>query len=166
MKMIKIMKKKSNLTERSGLSTSSLEQGFTLLFSLLIVSVALSVGMGIFNLIYGQIILSGTGRQSQFAFYVADAGVECAFYWDLQRRAFLQSEYDVDDKIQCGGQNVDLFNPQGNRFAFNLELEDNSCAEVSVDKVGQDTVIVSQGKSASCGETTSRTLQRGLRAEY
>ena len=31
-----------------------------------------------------QVLLSGTGRDSQYAFYAANTGIECAMYWDLQ----------------------------------------------------------------------------------
>ena len=51
-------------------------QGFTLLFSLLFVSVTLAISLGISDLVISQIELSGTGRNSQFAFYAADSAAE------------------------------------------------------------------------------------------
>ncbi len=57
-------------------------KGFTLLMSVLVVSIMLGIGVGISVLITGEIYLSNIGRLSQVAYYAADAGVECAIYWD------------------------------------------------------------------------------------
>ena len=55
-------------------------KGFTLLLSLLVISVILSVGLGVSNIMIKELKLSGLGRESQVAFYAADAGVECFFF--------------------------------------------------------------------------------------
>ena len=34
-----------------------------------------------------ELKLSGIGRESQISFY-ADAGVECAYYWDIKKKIF------------------------------------------------------------------------------
>lgn len=57
-------------------------RGFALLFAVLTSSVLLSIGASIFNLTLKELVLSSSGRESQFAFYAADTGVECALYWD------------------------------------------------------------------------------------
>ncbi len=57
------------------------EKGFTLLFAVLVSILILSVGASIVNLSVKQIILSGSGRESQYAFYAANTGVECALFW-------------------------------------------------------------------------------------
>ena len=44
------------------------KKGFTLLLSLLVVSVILSVGLGIFDIMTKELKLSGLGRESQIAF--------------------------------------------------------------------------------------------------
>ena len=60
------------------------EKGFAMLFAVLISSVLLSIGLSIFNLTIKELTLSSSGRESQFAFYAADTGIECAFYWDFK----------------------------------------------------------------------------------
>jgi Tfp pilus assembly protein PilX len=60
------------------------EKGFALLFAVLVSSVLLSIGISIFNLTLKELILSSSGRESQFAFYSADTGAECALYWDFK----------------------------------------------------------------------------------
>lgn len=63
------------------------EKGFAMLFAVLTASVLLSVGLSIFNLTVKELVLSSSGRESQFAFYAADTGIECAFYWDFKGTA-------------------------------------------------------------------------------
>lgn len=58
-------------------------KGFTLLFAVLVSVLVLAVGASIINIALKQVILSGAGRESQFAFYAANSGIECALYWDL-----------------------------------------------------------------------------------
>lgn len=55
-----------------------------MLFAVLVSSVLLSVGVSIFNLTLKELVLSSSGRESQFAFYAADTGIECAIYWDFK----------------------------------------------------------------------------------
>lgn len=59
------------------------EKGFTLLFAVLVSVLVLAVGASIISIALKQVILSGAGRESQYAFYAANTGVECALYWDL-----------------------------------------------------------------------------------
>lgn len=67
-----------------SLYTIQKEKGFALLFAVLTSSVLLSVGLSIFGLTLKELVLSSSGRESQFAFYAADTGVECALYWDFK----------------------------------------------------------------------------------
>jgi hypothetical protein len=59
------------------------KKGFAMLFAVLTSSVLLSIGLSIFNLTVKELILSSSGRESQFAFYASDTGIECAIYWDF-----------------------------------------------------------------------------------
>jgi len=57
-------------------------QGFTLLFASLIGSLVFTIGIAILNISLKQLSLTTAGRESQQAFYSADAGVECALFLD------------------------------------------------------------------------------------
>jgi Tfp pilus assembly protein PilX len=59
------------------------KRGFVLLFAVLISSILLSIGLGMFSIAYKELLLSTTDRESQVAFYAADTGMECVLYWDL-----------------------------------------------------------------------------------
>src|SRR6185369_14936182 len=65
-------------------STSNNQKGFALLFAVLVSSVLLAIGVSIFNLTVKELALSASGRESQFSFYAADTGAECALYWDFK----------------------------------------------------------------------------------
>src|SRR5581483_5969902 len=54
------------------------------LFAVLVASVLLAIGISIFNLTVKELTLSSSGRESQFSFYAADTGAECAIYWDFK----------------------------------------------------------------------------------
>ena len=55
-----------------------------MLFAVLVSSVLLSIGISIFSLTVKELALSASGRESQFSFYAADTGAECALYWDIK----------------------------------------------------------------------------------
>lgn len=59
------------------------EKGFVILFSMLISTLILLMSAGIFRVAQKETILSSYSRESQKAFYAADAGVECALNWDI-----------------------------------------------------------------------------------
>ncbi|HRY31044.1 MAG TPA: hypothetical protein P5328_01495 [Candidatus Paceibacterota bacterium] len=71
-----------NLYKKVANRLSLKPRGFTLLFAVLVSILILSVGISIINLSTKQIILSGSGRESQYAFYAANTGIECAYYFD------------------------------------------------------------------------------------
>lgn len=57
-------------------------KGFTIFFATLVASLALAIGLAIYDITLRQLDLSTTVIQSQYAMYAADSGVECALYWD------------------------------------------------------------------------------------
>lgn len=69
---------KTNLTKSYGR-----KGGFTLLFAVLVSTLVVSIGASIISVAVRQTILSGTSRESQYAFYAANTVLECAFYWDI-----------------------------------------------------------------------------------
>lgn len=58
-------------------------QGFTLFVAIMVTSTLLIVSMGIIALAYRENIITSAARESQFAFYAADTGADCAIYWDV-----------------------------------------------------------------------------------
>jgi hypothetical protein len=60
------------------------KKGFALLFSVLVSSLLLTIGLSIFNIALKELAISRASRQSIYAFYAADSGRECALYWDTK----------------------------------------------------------------------------------
>lgn len=75
------------------------KRGFTIFFAVLVASLAMAVGLAIYDLLSRELVLSQTATQSQYAIYAADTGVECALYWDSKftdsdKSAFATSSND------------------------------------------------------------------------
>lgn len=70
------------------------KRGFTIFFAVLVASLALSVGVVIYDLLIRSLSLSQTATQSQYAIYAADTGAECALYWDLKFASISPSDTD------------------------------------------------------------------------
>ena len=51
---------------------------------MLVGSLALAVGLAIYDLTIRELDLSAVATQSQYAVYAADTGAECALYWDTK----------------------------------------------------------------------------------
>ena len=83
------------------------ERGFTLLLAALVASIVLALGTSIFGLVQKELILSSISRDSQYAFYAADSGAECALYWDVRKGLFSTSN-NPPTEITCGGQTVSV----------------------------------------------------------
>ena len=90
-------------------------KGFTLLFASLVVSILLSIGLTISSITFAQLTLSSSGRESQFAFYNADTGVECALYYEYKGTNgnggpfFPRNNTDsLTSPITCNGSSVNV----------------------------------------------------------
>ncbi len=161
-------------------------RGFTLLFASLIVSLILSVGLAIAHITLTEFTLSSAGRDSQFAFYNADSGLECALYYENNIAATDEDKffpyYDGSDIV--GGTDADVSSLYcGEAFAenvvinegsaiastttsFDIETASGSCFSVIVEKrsyssVSTDVYMESRGYS-SCNTASPRRVERGL----
>ena len=137
------------------------KRGVTLLLAIFISALAISLGLGIFTIIFGELGLSGTFKQSLVALYAADSGIECALFWDIKQQAFSTS---TSNSINCAGNTV--FVGGSTLSTFDLNLSNNSCAHVRLQKTGSETIITSLGENIACGLTGPRTVQRGLEVKY
>lgn len=167
---------------------NSENKGFALLFAVLISSVLLSIGLSIFNLTLKELILSSSGRESQFAFYAADTGAECALYWDAKGSSIFatssNSRTPVPANPDCVGQVITIDNfigartPTSATTRFNVVIPNidylgNSspyCAIVTVAKTNVggiiETDIDSRGYNTDCASTDPNRVERGLQVHY
>ena len=146
------------------------QKGFTLLLSVLISGIVLSIGLAIFNLTFKELRLSSAGRESQFAFYAADSGIECALYHDQRNNSF--STTSPDSSITCNNSSLTVTSsvpvPGTYIRTFSLVLDEATnryCSNVTVTKTNGDTTIDSRGTN-SCGVADNRRVERAIKVTF
>ncbi len=147
------------------------QRGFTLLLAALIASIVLALGTSIFQLAQKELILSSIGRDSQYAFYAADTGAECALYWDSRHERFPTST-PIAVNITCDGQaKTTTVTESSNGVVSLFRFAPNGyCVDVSVRKLvnvvtgSLATTIHADGFSTNCEAIASspRALQRSV----
>ena len=147
---------------------------FTLLIAVLIASVLLALGLAIFNIVSKEILLSSSGRESQFAFYAADSGIECALFWDVRQNAFATSS--SISEVFCGGATSTVTRvyeePPSDTltttFGFSLGGDiTKPCAGVTVVRQNDPTrTKVESAGYNTCVTTNPRRLERAIRVQY
>lgn len=150
-------------------------RGFTLLISVLVASILLSLGFAIYNIVSKELIFSSAGRESQFAFYAADSGVECALYWD-QFGTFATTS--TATTLSCADRPIEgtlvrdsSADERGDfyrtTFLFWMKnIISGPCAQVEVRKYESGQSIVSARGYNTCVEANPRRLERGIRVQY
>ncbi len=164
------------------------QRGFALLVSVIFMSVVLALGLALSSLSYKQEMLALSAIESQYAFYAADAALECALYADQQQSLFDYSSHDennppnaiVCDNLQGtvlpGGYN---YNSTLLSVTERLSLDSGTrCADVTVYKykdpqsqyANMSTFLFSQGYDVSCvtvGDSRgARFVSRGESIAY
>ena len=83
------------------------KEGFVILIGVLVAGLMISIGAFIANIAVKELRLSISGRDSQVAFYAADAAMECALYQDLRVEQFSASTTpNTFSTIRCDGKDV------------------------------------------------------------
>lgn len=158
--------------------------GFTIFFATLVTSLALAIGLAIYDLTARELDLSATANQSQYAIYAADTGAECVLYWDTHctlggcniGSAFptsSQSTYPASGVI-CNSQDVVAApwtlqtSATGATTTISLSFPPQPyCATVTVEKFGSPTrtVVTSHGYN-TCAQGAPGRLERALQVSY
>ena len=170
-------------------------KGFTIFFAMLVGSLALAIGLAIYDLTVRELDLSSTASQSQYAIYAADTGAECALYWDFKcpdadgcaiSSAFATSTsnkwngraFPPTTGIICNSVPIpvtpEFTNPAAATTTFTFQIPSGGvqtyCTSVTVAKSGTPikTTITSKGYNAKCpsdGAAPNR-LERVLYVNY
>ena len=147
-------------------------RGFALLIAVIFMSVMLAFGVALGSLAYKQQVLASSAVESQFAFYAADAGLECALYYDYQLNYFPYPQADPGTAPSITCDNASSLSQSETWstlqwIVFNrLSLDSNKrCVDVWVYKKNptssQYNYIFSQGYDVPC--STVATPQPGAR---
>lgn len=101
---------KINIQKNSqmGMIKTKYDRGFALLFSVLISSLLLSIGLSIFNIALKELALSTASARSVNAFYAADSGRECGIYWDYKIGEIPNLFGKTRGTITCNGSDQDI----------------------------------------------------------
>jgi Tfp pilus assembly protein PilE len=86
------------------------EKGFVILISIMVSLILLSVGAFIASVAVREIMLSSSAKQSQAAFFAADAVLECALFKEFKEGGFDTTNYATHNQINslsCNGKNFD-----------------------------------------------------------
>ncbi len=165
-------KKGFTRTPRFGVSSQS-ERGFTLFIAIITTSILLMVSFVVANIVLKQINSIYIAQQSQYAFYAAESGVECAMYWDLKNTTGV-SAFDptipvspaTRSVIYCNGidQTVGGLGTDYATSTFTIDPLSSGCVEVSVGKYQTLTVIESRGYNTCV--SGSRRFERAFTVTY
>jgi hypothetical protein len=150
------------------------QEGFVILFTILISAIILMIGAGIFSIATRETVLSSTAREAQAAFYAADAGTECALF--LEGTGVFGSAQGIginnggSGTVQttCGSTTpVVVGGGNGDPFTFKMAIQNTitnttTCASVTVIDVtnisggsgGPGRRVISQGYNV-CNPATS-----------
>ena len=124
------------------------KEGITLLLVIVLLSAILSIGIGIFNVVYGEFRISGEVADSFRALYAADEGIERTLYLDRQRNA-----------VCTVAQSIDCF------VAVNVPVLSGGQYSVRVSKEGGSTAVVVAGQNRA-GTNAARIIKRGFQVIY
>ena len=155
------------------------QRGFALLIAVIFMSVMLTLGLTLGSLAYKQEVIASSAIESQYAFYAADAGLECALYADQQENLFsYDPSTNVPPQMTCDGsapESSAIASRTASQWVIRswLALDNNTrCAEVTVYKPATTgtTYLFSQGYDTKCtvvqNPGNARFVARGLEAHY
>jgi len=168
-------------------------RGITLFIAVVVMSILLFISFAVVNIAVKSSLFSNSGRDSEYAFYAADAGLECAFYWDSKFDSFATSTSGgIGSPVECdgmaisngssipgrseatliGGAQTDPLGTSIFYFDMNRGSEQvSSCAIVTVEKTysGSPLVLKTHIKSRgynTCDTSNSRRVERGIEVTY
>ncbi|HBB44020.1 MAG TPA: hypothetical protein DCZ83_01350 [Candidatus Yonathbacteria bacterium] len=151
------MIKKTSKISRPGRGSADPKKGAVLLIAILVSSVALAVGFGVYNRTYKELLFASFWKQTQIAFSAADAGLECALYWELHK--------EVPNPACFGDDILPAKWVPGEEANFNLDIPGGGCVNIII-AWDSDPLVLATTTSArgynTCDTTSSRRVERGL----
>lgn len=145
------------------------QKGFAMLFTVLIVSIILSISIGISNITFKQNILSSIAKDSQIAFFTADSGIECGLIHDLNTSQFAKGVTSVPSTISCGDMTFDYDASASfqDNFVYveDVSNQNNPCRVIIFDKTDASINSVKSRGYNICKQTP-RQVERALEARF
>jgi hypothetical protein len=163
------------------------QKGFSIFIGVAVAGTLLLVAFSLSKIIFRQLQNTYFSRESQYAIFAADAGIECALYWDSKidpSRFATSSPGNIP--ISCGdytmltGDSINgtstltriggggSVNPTST-FGFALDQGANPvpyCAIVTVTKRSDGTTYIKSRGYNTCSISNPRRVERGVEVTY
>ncbi len=142
------------------------QNGMAILLAVVVSSVVLIMAMSLANVAMKELILTSTTSNSDYAFYSADTGADCALYWDLTTTTsnFVTSS---PANIYCaGGANsipIEFTNSGSiNVYHFTFVINTKEFADVTLtkDMSNGNTTVVSLGYNTNLPNSSGSVERR------
>lgn len=146
-------------------------RGFTLLIAVILSAVSLSLALALLDISYKQVTLAIAAKQSQYAFYNADAAMECALYYDQKLDAFNYTTPLASGSITCAGLPITAYSTSQSggvrTTSFKIQCSPSgSSATVTVRKSSAVATTMYANGYNICNESDARRIERGLKINY
>jgi Tfp pilus assembly protein PilX len=149
------------------------QSGFTLFISIVVTGTLLLIATTIIGVAVKEAFITNAARESQYAFYAADTGIECALYWDVKNPTGVSAfATTTGSTIYCNKDANNLANEWvvgGSYTSVIPQISfspDPYCAVVTITKgLDGSTRIESQGYN-TCDTNNPRRVQRSVRVTY
>ena len=151
------MKLKFIKKEYRGPARTCFKGGFALLFSVLVSSLLLTIGLSIFSIALKELAISTATRQSIHAFYAADSGREYIKYLDTKTYELFSFEPKVGEAIPLTSTERESDDSMGLGEA-NFKVTISKSKAVGVERV--TTTIISYGHDSNSGDKVERAIQQ------
>ncbi|MCC7160333.1 hypothetical protein IT399_01220 [Candidatus Nomurabacteria bacterium] len=147
--------------------------GFVILFAVTVSAILLAIAIGVANVALKEIKFGTSAKDTNEAFFAADAGAECALYNDKASvNLFVDPNSPV---IICAGVRIGANEDETNLWSFvipGLGENNRGCAIVTVDKrslVMPQTTIISKGYNVgdeNCASVDPNRVERQIEVSY
>lgn len=145
---------------------ASPESGFVILYAVLLTTVVLGIGIILLAIITKQIQLATLEKSSQAAYYAADAGRQCALYYDGtddDHNAFGYYSVDVEGNSvftkPSDSTNLECFDPSSSLTV--LSRTDLICKDDDANCATFYATTISVGSIKTCTSVTVRKFKDG-----
>ncbi|MDD3662859.1 MAG: hypothetical protein PHT84_03265 [Candidatus Pacebacteria bacterium] len=148
------------------------QKGYSILFTVVLVSIISLIGIGLSNTTYKQLLISSGAKDSQSAFFQSDMATECALYADVGTDGAILSGFSFNCGIDEDGNPYNLQITK-NSDDYNLKANgvpiSDPCFEINIQKTltatSEDTDIFASGYNV-CNKSGSRTVERTIEVNY
>ncbi len=148
------------------------QHGFALLYTVIVVSLILTIAISISDISYKQGLLSSLAKDSQAAFYEADAGIECGEYYDLTVGSFpLGTTVETAPQaLSCADRplRLSIADSATDYFVYvpRTALNTEPCFSILVNKLSEAPQTVVEGRGYNRCDQSDRQVERAVRVRY